>query len=134
MIDGLIQVPVVVFLMLATGEFSSIIETGETTGYPDSILWTLAGLVAFCLVNGYLLATQGQTVGKKIMGVRIVAIDGSLASLGRVIFIRTVVTQLIYIIPSAGLLFAMIDVVFIFRQDHRCIHDLMAGTKVVTVA
>ncbi|MBD3392455.1 MAG: hypothetical protein GF418_10265 [Chitinivibrionales bacterium] len=35
-------------------------------------------------------------------------------------------------IPILGSLFALINVLFVFREDHRCIHDLIAGTKVVS--
>ena len=36
-------------------------------------------------------------------------------------------------IPFAGGIFSLIDCLFIFREDRRCIHDLIAGTKVVDV-
>lgn len=31
-----------------------------------------------------------------------------------------------------GWLFVFTDVLFIFRSDRRCIHDLIAGTQVIT--
>jgi uncharacterized RDD family membrane protein YckC len=30
-----------------------------------------------------------------------------------------------------GFVFLLVDFCFIFREDGRCLHDLMAGTKVV---
>ena len=36
-------------------------------------------------------------------------------------------------IPYIGWAFTMVDICFIFRDDHRCVHDLMAGTRVVKV-
>lgn len=35
------------------------------------------------------------------------------------------------LIPAIGQLFAVIDTLCIFWEDRRCIHDLIAGTKVV---
>jgi uncharacterized RDD family membrane protein YckC len=34
-------------------------------------------------------------------------------------------------VPFVGVLFWFVDNCFIFRDDHRCLHDLMGGTKVV---
>ena len=34
-------------------------------------------------------------------------------------------------IPVLGPLFSLVNVCFIFREDRRCIHDLIAGTQVV---
>jgi uncharacterized RDD family membrane protein YckC len=33
-----------------------------------------------------------------------------------------------------NLILPLLDALFIFRQDRRCIHDLIAGTKVVQLA
>jgi len=40
-------------------------------------------------------------------------------------------TQLISLVPVLGGLYVIVDVLFIFRDDRRCIHDLIAGTQVV---
>jgi uncharacterized RDD family membrane protein YckC len=37
------------------------------------------------------------------------------------------------IVPLLGLIVAPVDVLFIFRNDHRCLHDLIADTKVVKI-
>jgi uncharacterized RDD family membrane protein YckC len=36
-------------------------------------------------------------------------------------------------IPIFGLFFVLADTLMIFRADRRCLHDLMAGTRVVKV-
>ena len=38
---------------------------------------------------------------------------------------------LIGAIPLVGTVFSLVNICFIFREDRRCIHDLMAGTHVV---
>lgn len=43
------------------------------------------------------------------------------------------VIQVLYQIPVAGSIFSLVDVLFIFREDHKCIHDLIADTIVIDV-
>jgi uncharacterized RDD family membrane protein YckC len=43
------------------------------------------------------------------------------------VLLRGVVNGLLSIIPLYGL----VDALFIFREDKRCLHDLIAGTIVV---
>ena len=45
--------------------------------------------------------------------------------------LRLVPIHLISQVPFAGGFVGLADSLFIFRQDKRCIHDLIAGTKVV---
>ncbi len=65
------------------------------------------------------------------MKTRIVSVrDGRLLSFGRLIGLRYLPVWLVSVIPVIQL-FGMIDALFIFRRDRRCVHDLIAGTKVV---
>ena len=41
--------------------------------------------------------------------------------------LRAWVTFFLGIVP----LFGIVDVLFIFREDRRCIHDMIAGTRVI---
>ena len=90
----------------------------------------LLGIVLFCILQIYLLTSDGQTVGKKAMNIKIVMVDGNTNG-GFVpnVLMRSVVNSLIAMIPF----YSLVDVLFIFREDQRCIHDLIAGTKVVKV-
>ena len=79
-----------------------------------------------------LLTTLGQTIGKKALGVRIVLVkDDSNGGFVVNVLLRGVVTLVLSAIPGIGFLFALADVLFIFRDDRRCIHDHIAGTRVV---
>jgi uncharacterized RDD family membrane protein YckC len=86
----------------------------------------------FLAVHGYLLKKIGQTVGKKLTGIRIVDLDGDVPSFGRLIGLRYLPIFLIMRIPFIGPFSRLLDVLFIFRSDRRCLHDLLAGTRVVT--
>jgi uncharacterized RDD family membrane protein YckC len=93
----------------------------------------LLGLLLFAIVNGYLLMSRGQTVGKLLLGMRITRQDGSAATPGRVIGLRYGVGWLISAVPVVGMIYALIDCLLIFRADRRCLHDLIADTIVVKV-
>lgn len=96
--------------------------------YAQMLPW-LALLVITQIV---LLCLRSQTIGKMLLGLQIVDIvneepGGPL----RAFLLRAFIPSLIEIIPLLGFLFWVVDSCFIFREDRRCIHDLIAGTKVV---
>src|SRR6185436_20067731 len=73
-------------------------------------------------------ASTGQTLAKKWLGIKVVKQDGSPVDGVTIIVMRGLVGQvLLAVIPLYGL----IDALFIFREDSRCIHHLVASTKVV---
>jgi uncharacterized RDD family membrane protein YckC len=41
------------------------------------------------------------------------------------------VTSLLSALAGIGWIFALVDALFIFREDRRCLHDFIAGTRVV---
>lgn len=95
------------------------------------LLVYLLGLATFVVVQLVMLHRSGQTVGKRLMGIRIVRADGSRAGLRRIFLLRLLVPNLIAAIPFLGLFFALIDSLFIFADDRRCLHDRFADTIVV---
>lgn len=93
-------------------------------------IWVILGGFAFLtLTNLILMATSAQTVGKKLMGIRIANMrDGSNAGFFKIILLRNVVAQgLLYLVP----LYGIVDVCFIFSEDQQCLHDKIAGTQVL---
>ena len=93
----------------------------------------IAYLVIFMVINGYLLVTKGQTLGKLALGIRIVdAVSNGAATAVKILGLRYVLVMLVAAIPIIGGLLGLIDFLFIFREDRRCVHDLIAGTKVVS--
>ena len=93
----------------------------------------IAYLVIFMVINGYLLVTKGQTLGKLALGIRIVdALSNGAASAVKLLGLRYVLVLLVRAIPIIGNLLGLADALFIFRSDKRCLHDLIAGTKVVS--
>lgn len=97
----------------------------------------LLGLVAVLGLLVYqtrLLLSRGMTIGKRMISVRVIADNhDEPLGFGRVIGLRIVVPSFIGSIPLIGPLFSLLDALFIFREDRKCIHDHLAGTKVVRV-
>lgn len=91
----------------------------------------LAGL-ALLIINCVMLAKRGQTLGKRWLGIRIVEFPGT-AKPGfvKAVLLRAFVNGIIGAIPCLGGIYSLTDICFIFREDRRCIHDLIAGTQVI---
>ena len=102
---------------------------GRTVG--TGIIFGALVFAAIVVANGLLLARNGQTIGKKSSGIRVVRSDGSDAGFVRLFFLRGGLSWLIAAIPAIGSLYALVDVLCIFRSDRRCLHDLIADTMVV---
>ena len=95
----------------------------------DALPTAMIMLAAFTIpAQLVLLATHGQTIGKRFLDIRIVSFEtGQNAGFGANVVMRAWVKALLSAIPFYGL----VDVLFIFRDDQRTIHDLIAGTHVV---
>lgn len=88
----------------------------------------LLPLLALGIYNIYLLSVQGQTLGKKLVKVKIVKFeDGSNGGFVTNFVLRAFVNGLIGLVPFYGL----VDILFIFTDENRCLHDRLAGTVVV---
>lgn len=89
-----------------------------------------AGLLAVVSAQWWLIARDGQTVGKRWLDIRIERMNGSLPG-----FVAGVVIRgwLAFLFKSMCGLLGVIDVIAIFRSDRRTIHDHIAGTRVVRV-
>lgn len=129
-IDGIVSILVIVPAMFAMGYWDRAMAGEETV--MDSVWLFLLGFGIFLLVNGYLLANRGQTIGKALVKTRIVSVnDEKILSFGKVLSLRYLPVWVLSVIPLVGPIFGLVNVLFIFRSDRRCVHDLIAGTKVV---
>ncbi len=95
LVDGLIGMVLSLPVMLST-DYIQRVQVQQVSFF-EIILWGFGGLVVYVLLHGYFLATRGQTLGKMLLGIRIV------------------------------------DIAFIFGAEQRCLHDRIAGTKVLKV-
>lgn len=94
----------------------------------------LMGVLVLLVIQIWLLTTRGQTIGKRLLGVRIVRFaDNTNPGFVGAVLLRSIVPGIIGVVPYLGFIFTIVDYCFIFREDRRCIHDLIANTKVVKV-
>jgi uncharacterized RDD family membrane protein YckC len=114
-------------------DFAREEPSDETAGVIGMVFLGLmmVGLLAVFIVNLYFLHRDGQTLGKKALKIRIVRTNDDRASLGRIFALRMLVPGVIGAVPIVGPLFTLADVLFIFGEERRCIHDYFADTKVV---
>ncbi len=79
---------------------------------------------------------QGRTVGKRLLGIRVVCDDGSLLGLAHAALREIVVKQLMFGF-AASFSFGAIqvaDVLWPFAdRRNRCLHDIVARTRVIDV-
>jgi len=87
----------------------------------------LVGAIAWCWLTVKYVKENGQTIAKRIVGIKVIRTDGSAASLGRIFWLRNVVNALLGVIP----LYNFVEVLFIFGEGRQCLHDKIADTIVV---
>lgn len=103
----------------------------ELTGLTQTLnpIYVVGGfLLMWFVLNLCMVAACAQTVGKKMTGIRIVDIeDGNPSGLVTILVMRNIVGRLL---PSILPIYPLIDVCFVFSEQHRCLHDRIAGTVV----
>lgn len=97
-----------------------------------AVLGTI-GLPELCLVGyqWYLVSTTGQSLAKKWLKMKVVKMDGSDVDFVSGVIMRVWIVQAMAMLPMVGGFIGLIDAVMIFSDDRRCLHDRIAGTKVI---
>lgn len=110
------------------GALTSILKDGTRMQHA---IWVLSAYALYLLLHGYLLATRGQTIGKRLCGIRIVRSDGRHADLKRILLLRWLPLNLLSLVGTVGGLLGLADALFVFRASRQCVHDQIADTIVV---
>ena len=100
---------------------------------PASALFsiTVACFAIFLLMNYKPLKERGQTLGKMALKIKIVDNNNQVPNIQRLILLRQLPAFLLNPIPVIGKLFSLVDPLLIVRRSRTCLHDVIAGTKVV---
>jgi uncharacterized RDD family membrane protein YckC len=135
LLDSLVWA-LVVFAPLAMGlNYPALLarEYGAAFASISSGHFTLValGVLALLGVTAYLVHKNSQTIGKKLVGIKVVRSDFSPASFARILFMRNLVNVLPGLIPYLGNFYSLIDHLFIFSDRRQCVHDKIADTVVV---
>jgi uncharacterized RDD family membrane protein YckC len=127
LLDGLVY-------LVAWGPLFGAAFMSDDKGSPLAVGLVGLGFLAFLAVfiyQAYLVSTTGQSLGKRWSNVAIVRVDGQPLGFVDGVLLRSIVPTLLNNIPLVGGIFALADILCIFREDRRCLHDHLASTKVV---
>ena len=138
LLQGLVVLPVALALIFAIARnpgaqpnhamYGAALMTGG--------LFTVLLAIPWLVLNILFVVRNSQTIGKKIVGIKVVRSDGSKVSLSRLFWLRNVVnivitTALEAAFAGLGSLYSLIDHLLIFRGSRQCLHDTIADTIVV---
>lgn len=130
-IDTLIRIGIFFVIAVPTGIWAVLMQGKE----PDTVTLIavfLFGFISFIAINAYLLHHYGQTIGKRLLGIRIVDYDGGTQTgMWKIILARYIPVEVMAQIPIVGGLIGLVDALMIFGSERRCLHDHIAGTMVV---
>ncbi len=128
-IDDVILIAISLSYLIPMGVF----ENDVTFSSVEKMWLSVLGIATYWVVNGSLLARNGQTIGKKLMGIKIVDVNGNLLPLWKLIGLRVLPLYFLLYVPFVGDYISIIDILFIFGSNKRCLHDYFAGSWVVNV-
>jgi len=141
MADGLINLlsvtPGIIFIVIgAVANSNQRQNRDEGTG---TILLGIAlaalGILIVFAIQVYLLATKSQSIGKLLLGMQIMDYEtDEPAGFVKAFVMRAFVNGLIGSVPYVGIVYSLVDILFIFGEEHRCIHDQLAGTYVADIS
>ena len=134
LVDSLIMAAIVIPLQWITGTFQrnmAAAQRGMDTSLTlENFAWGLVGLGILVAVNWGPLQ-HGQTIGKRLLKIRVSNLDGSPCDRMQNIVWRMFPGQIAALIPYVRYVYGIVDCVMIFRSDKRTLHDFIAKTKVV---
>lgn len=131
-VEGLIFGGIGMFMAIIIPAVSRTADGGSSPIAGVFGFLALGLILALVIVNIVLLVKNGQTIGKKILGIRIARTGtGEKAGFGRIFALRGLVPGIIGVIPVVGSIFNITNILFIFGESRQCLHDKIADTVVV---
>jgi uncharacterized RDD family membrane protein YckC len=132
-LDGLIlSLPLIVIVavtivpMIASGGSAESLEKFlPTLPFLNGIL-TLLWMGLIVTYEALMLAASGQTLGKRMLNVKVVTAEGAPISRGQA-WGRAAIRQVFGLVPCLGL----VDYLVAFGADRTCVHDILAKTRVI---
>lgn len=117
--------------MAKQGWIENPVQQLESKEYVDWSILILMG-TPFCILQAFqsvLLSIQGQTIGKYLLGIRIVSVSGRVSGFLQAVLARYWICTVIgHFIPF----YYLINFVLLFTYSKRCLHDYISGTRVVS--
>jgi uncharacterized RDD family membrane protein YckC len=95
------------------------------------LLYALALFLIWTVITILFVVRNGQSIGKRIVGIKVVRTNGMKASFWRIFLLRNVVNALPGFIPIVSYVYGLVDILMIFGESRQCLHDRIATTIVV---
>lgn len=130
LLDGLIYTVVALPIFFLTMDFDTM---GSEPDVFDIYAKIGIPILLVAIVQWYLISTTGQSLAKKMLGMKIIKTTGEEVNFVSGVLLRSWVPAFIGWIPMVGGFFGLVDALYIFGAEHQCIHDKIAGTKVISV-
>jgi uncharacterized RDD family membrane protein YckC len=139
-IDGiLIAVPVSLIMTAAMGgidytnaqgNFDLGVDTGKQTAIQ------IVTMLVYFIYEGLMLTSRGQTVGKRVMKIRVAMLSNGAIPAGQAGWFRAATYTLPEIVPCCGFVFWLVNVLWCTwdKPYQQCLHDKAAKTVVVSAA
>jgi len=131
---GAAMLDTLIFMLMVYAPFfgGALISTAGSnseggTGALLGLVIALVGLAVWCWFTIRYVLQNGQSIAKRMVGIKVVRSDGSPVTVGRVFWLRNVLNTVLSVIPVYGL----IDSLFIFADSRQCLHDKIADTIVI---
>ncbi len=141
LLDALIAILLIYGPFMLLGGGTAIIEAMRNPSQdPSAALAPYMGVAGMGAVVGFLVwlvltlkfvLANRQTIGKKILGIKVVRSDSSQVGIGRLFWLRNFVPGLIAAVPFVGFVFVLVDALMIFGESRQCLHDRIADTIVI---
>ncbi|MFI5081717.1 MAG: RDD family protein [Streptosporangiales bacterium] len=125
-------------------QYPDLSQPAAAQAFNDGVNQLIAGMVGTFLLIGAGIGVVsfgydwlqhglwGQTIGKRVMGTKVVTADTRSPISGQAACGRAAVYALVPVVPSVGGLFALINESWLLWDPRRqCLHDKAAGTVVV---
>lgn len=122
-------------ILLVPGAWEGLFSQAPPSDAPMQLIpiglgWL--GVLTLSIAQWVLISNTGQSLGKKAVGIRIIKVeDGEMPGFVHGVLLRQWVRGLISAVPCFGAIFQLVDPLFIFGEERRCLHDYMAQTRVV---
>jgi len=115
-------------------DYSGVAEAFVGVPIVTMAVLAMSGIVPVGMIQLALVHENGQSIGKRLMKLRVVMLNGEPVDVWRVLFLRNAAPFVLGLVPFIGIVFRIANVAALFNSDNRALHDRIAGTKVIYVA
>ncbi len=130
LIDGVIGAVIGGILMFGL-VMTGLIQNMGTIGWLPMTGLVVVNFVVMMAIQFKFLKETGQTIGKKVVKTRIVTMDFKKPDIQKLIINRYGFVAALQLLPLVGKFLPLVDALMVFKDDRRCLHDMIAGTQVV---